>query len=389
MFGSRCSAIRVLSALIFFGLAFPAIAQSADQQAGQGTPPPPVFTLQTTTRVVNLEVVVKDAKGNHIKGLVPMDFQVYEQTPSRSKVKRLQTIGAFHEVSMADLARGAGPLKPPPAGIFTNAVSPQKEPVPPTVLLVDGLNTDVQNQAQVHVQMLHMLQKLPANVPVAVFLLGDRMRMLQGFTTDPKLMQAALSKASSTAGVGLAEIDPRDDSDSSGSLLAAIAGRGDPSIGVNSPPVTSTPNSNPTAGMSGFLADPGFAAMVAIAQNFDQKIFAANNDEKVYRTIVAMTSLGHNLAGYPGRKNLLWLSTTFPISLAPFGYDSPGNGGTPGADDEYGGYRNYGSQLRHLNTVLSDAKISVYPRRSDHLGVSSRSAARGYYADRNGGQREA
>ncbi|MGB6828650.1 MAG: VWA domain-containing protein, partial [Terracidiphilus sp.] len=143
--------------------------------------------------MVTLEVVVKDAKGNHVAGLKPEDFQIFEQTPSNSKAKREQKIATFREVSMADLeVHDAGLTAQIPAGISTNVVESLKEPIPPTIILVDGLNTDPQYQSQVHIRMLKMLQQIPTDVPVAVFLLGSRLEMVQDFTTDPRLLQASL-----------------------------------------------------------------------------------------------------------------------------------------------------------------------------------------------------
>jgi len=115
---------------------------------------------------------VKDSKGKHISGLKPDDFQVFEQTPSESKEKREQKIAEFHEVHVKDLSPAATPRTRPERGVYTNAVAVQKNPVPPTIVLVDGLNTPIEHQMQVHAQMLKMLRKLPTNVPVAVFLLG-------------------------------------------------------------------------------------------------------------------------------------------------------------------------------------------------------------------------
>ena len=101
-------------------------------QASQIQPTKLSFTLRTTTRMVNLELVVEDAKHRHIDGLKASDFNIFEQTPSRSGEKREQKIVEFREVHVAD-------LKPAPAshaapGIYSNAVTVQKDPVPPTIL---------------------------------------------------------------------------------------------------------------------------------------------------------------------------------------------------------------------------------------------------------------
>ena len=94
------------------------------------------MTVHSFSRMVTLEVVVKDAKGNHVAGLKPEDFQIFEQTPSKSKAKREQKIATFREVSMADLeVHDAGLTAQIPAGISTNVVESLKEPVPPTIIL--------------------------------------------------------------------------------------------------------------------------------------------------------------------------------------------------------------------------------------------------------------
>src|ERR1035441_3195395 len=280
--GSHARVVICLLALLGECAAGPSQTGGTQVAPGQGAAPQssaPAFMLSTTTRMVNLEVVVKDSKGNHIKGLVPMDFQIFEQTPSRSKEKREQQIADFKEVHVGDLPAPPSLKEQAQPGVYANALAVRKDPVPPTILLVDGLNTEVQYQAQVHVQMLKMLRQLPTNVPVAVFLLGDRMVMLQSFTTDPKLLQAALSKVTSPAVAGLAHTDAHDDANAAGNMMGGLGNYVD--------------------------VDPGLLQMKEAAQEFDQKLYAATMDEKVKRTIDALISLGHHVAGSPGRKNLL------------------------------------------------------------------------------------
>src|SRR6185437_15273302 len=111
-----------------------------------------------------------------------------------------QKIAAFREVDSGKIASRVASEAPIPSDIYANLVPLQKNSVPPAILLVDGLNTDLKYQAQVHVQMLRMLRQLPADVPVAVFLLGRRLEMLQDFTTNPAQLQAALARAVSATG---------------------------------------------------------------------------------------------------------------------------------------------------------------------------------------------
>ncbi|MFZ0303321.1 MAG: VWA domain-containing protein, partial [Terracidiphilus sp.] len=203
------------------------------------------------------------------------------------------------------------------------------DPVPPTIILVDGLNTPVEVQPQVHVQMLKMLRQLPPNVPVAVFLLGDRLTLLQSFTRDPKLLQAALEKAHSTAAYGTQMGDPRDDPNSIGNLLAK-------------------------AGGGAYSAD-----MIAALSAFDHSIYSGSMSDVVGRTLHALSSLANNVAGYPGRKNLLWLSTSFPINLIAVGMVGAPVG-VPTLHD-WSELPNYTQLVQQLTRDLSDAKVAVYP----------------------------
>jgi VWFA-related protein len=319
-----CPSLRLIQLLAFSAsLTLPSIAQNpapqsqpqpAASQASLNQAARPGYTLQTTTRMVTLEVVAEDSKHQHLDGLRASDFQIIEQTPSRSGEKREQKIVDFREVHVADLAP-ASVVNHATPGVYSNAVALQRDPVPPTILLVDGLNTPLEHQAQVHVQMLKMLRQLPANVPVAVFLLGDRLVMLQSFTSDPKLLQTALSRVTTPAGVGIATVQPQNDPDSMGGLSGTVEN------------------------------DPTTQQLVAAAQSFDQVMYSVEMDERVIRTANALESIARNVAGYPGRKNLLWLSTAFPITVDPFG------------DIQ----RLYIEQLKRVNAALSDAKVTVYP----------------------------
>lgn len=310
----------IRTVVLIVGSTLPSASQVTQPRSASSEPPMdtsrPVVTFQSSTRMVTLELVATDHHGRHVSGLKASDFQVFEQAPSRGKEKHEQKIAAFREIQIADLAKeGSNEIHIPP-GVYTNIVALEKDPVPATILLLDGLNTDTKHQAQVHVQMLRMLRSLPTNVPVAVFLLGGRLEMLQGFTTDPRILQAALKRApSSAAGVGIATIDPRDDPNAISAQLATM-----PPVGPE---------------------------VIEAVTDFEQEVYASDMDTRVHRTINALASIAGHVAGYPGRKNLLWISTAFPIYLGPTDHDA--------------GYRNYADQLQKLSGVLSDAKVAVYP----------------------------
>ena len=296
----------------------PLVAQSQAQGPSGSEGPEPVTTFKASTRMVTLEVVAKDGKGNHVTGLKAGDFQIFEQSRSRGKQKFEQKIGAFREVRVADLAGQLPSKLQVPAGIYTNVITSPQEPVPPTIFLVDGLNTDVKHQMQVHVQMLKMLRSLPKNVPVAVFLFGHKLRMVQDFTSDPKLLQAALANVNNLSGQNVATLDPADDPDTMSAQLESMnAGN----VQVVSP------------------------QLLAAVAHFERELYASDMDLRIRETIEALTTLAHRLAGYPGRKNLLWISTGFPIAI----------------NDADNVPRDYWTVLKRMASALSEAKIAVYP----------------------------
>ena len=300
-------------------------AQARKSEQPSGSPSAePVPTFRVTSRMVTLEVIAKDHHGQAVPGLKASDFQVFEQELGWRKEKREQKVAFFREVDKQVLAQTDKSKVQVPEGIFTNLLSLQKNPVPPTILLVDGLNTELSAQMQVHAQMVKMLNSLPSDVPVAVYLMGRGVKVLQGFTTDPTLLKTALSKAAMPSSVVASTVDPRDDPDSLSTLMGDM-----PQISQST---------------------------LAAIQSFEQEQYASSMDWRVRATVEALISVARHVAGYPGRKNLLWISSSFPIVL--------------NADaSTFDSFRTYQDDMRKLAAVLADAKVAVYP--IDPAGVST------------------
>jgi len=195
--------------------------------------------------------------------------------------------------------------------------------IPPTVLLMDSLNTQTANQAQGRAKMIQLLRGIPPDTPVAVFLLGSSLRILQGFTSDGRLLRAALDQ--SLVG-NTVQPDPRNDlSDTSNYIQDVTAG-----IGVNL----------------------GIASQVGEVQNFEKEEYSMSVDMRAKETLGALAQIGEYLSGIPGRKNLIWVSESFPISIVP----DPDTGNSP-----FGGSREYAEQIKIVGNKLTDAQVAVYP----------------------------
>src|SRR5713101_4138250 len=352
--GKTGNAMRSLSLSISSGaliLFLVATGTSQEKSRPQSSPPKqePPAVLKVTTRLVTVDVVARDHHGNAIRDLTADDFQITEQAGSH---KDQQKIASFRLLDRA-LAKGPDSERDAlqlPAGVYTNLVTTKSLSAPPTILLVDGLNTDATTQVQVRQKMVRLLASAPSDVPMAVFLLGRELRLLQSFTTDAKLLRAAAERALTLEATNLQAKDARDDTFSHSSLLEQMAGAEGQSDMPGGPP-SAQPGSQ---GSSGGGNSNALLAMRALQlQRFEREQYADSMDIRARLTLDALRVIARHVSGYPGRKNLIWLSSAFPLAI------------TPDANltmvARFSGLRNYSDDLTAVASALTDAQIAVYP----------------------------
>ncbi|MEE9234815.1 MAG: VWA domain-containing protein [Candidatus Acidoferrales bacterium] len=264
-------------------------------------PQPSATVLRVTTRLVLVDVVVRDKDGNPVRDLTKEDFVLLEEGEP-------QEIATF---SFEQPGQQVPPPPPLPPHVFTNRPQYTVPPGPLTILLLDALNTRFTDQAYVRDQMMRYLtEQLEPNQRTAIFALGRRLHLLQNFTTDPELLRAALAQFAGEQSVELRrgegiEISPQ--------IAAAMA---------------LVPN------------------MLESLQQFDAERTYQSVDRRVATTLKALRMIARSTAGYPGRKNLIWVSSAFPFTLNPTNFAL---------------YRNYAEQMRQTASLLTDARVAVYP----------------------------
>jgi VWFA-related protein len=165
---------------------------AAQQGTQQGAPPgPPVSTFTAVSREVQLDVVVVDAKGHPVTGLTKDDFVLTEN----GEVQPLRDFEEHGPMSAAEQA-ALNPMATLPPNTFTNFTS-VTDTNALTVILMDALDCGLPAQMYLHEQLIEYLKTAKPGTPMALFLLNSRMRLIQGFTTDPQvLMEAVKSKRS-------------------------------------------------------------------------------------------------------------------------------------------------------------------------------------------------
>ena len=294
----------------------PSQQQTATSSQG-GTQPTTV--LKVKTRLVIVDVVARNGKGEAISDLKPEDFTLTED----GKVQKISAFSFQHPESAVKPAQAA--VLPP--NTFNNL--PRYQPNGAlNLLLLDALNTTSINQAYARESMIKFLEKLPQGQSLAVYLLGNKLRLVQDFTSDPELLKQA-----------------------------ALHLKGQPSRLLNNPAGTS-----PAVPPMGSVAADLIASVPGLANQlseFEAEQTAAQNDFRVSYTLAALNSLARTLAGYPGRKNLIWISDTFPFDILL------NEIGAKSSRVE----RHYGGDVALTGSLLSDAQVAVYP--VDARGLSN------------------
>jgi VWFA-related protein len=299
-----------------------ASTQSAQQQSSQKAVP----TLKAKAQLVVVDVVVTDSSHRPVHGLKASDFTLSEGNLP-------QTLSHFEEhasLNAADAARFAAmPAMPP--GVFTNYTpAPLNGSV--NLLLLDALNTPMRDQTYVRQQLLAYLKSIPAGTRIAIFGLNSKLLLLQGFTSDPDELKAAMT-ASKSKGSPL--------------LDDQVGGSG----------IQSSPADKLEDQMKGMPIDP---RVIENMREFEAKQQSAQLKTRAQITLDAMNTIARYVANIPGRKNLIWFSGSFPINILPDINEhfeiKEGNLHNPFAAME-----SSADEFRETVNLMARSQVAVYP----------------------------
>jgi VWFA-related protein len=286
----------VASGLIFFA----ARCLTAQSPQPGGTP-----VFQTNARTVLVDVVVDNGKGTPVSGLRVQDFKILEDG-------KPQAIDFFEEHKANTLAAAALKTLPKmPPNVYTNVPpAPQDDAV--NVLLLDSLNTRQQDFGYARNEVLGYLNHVKPGTRLAIFTLGDKLNFVQGFTADPAVLKAAIEDKKKGANGGFSQslVSRSDQADVTATVegVNSAVGSAASSLGVGA-------QGGGTDGGGSPAPDSGSAAESIISAFNSYKDFALRN--RTLMTLESLDYLARYLANVPGRKNLLWFSSTFPVVVFP------------------------------------------------------------------------
>jgi VWFA-related protein len=298
--------------------AFPACPLMA-QTAASAVNETPAATLKINVRTVLVDMVVLDKDNRPVPGLHKQDFQLLEDGKPQEVTFFEQSFAAGPDAANSTANRNL------PPNTFSNV-----PPIAPNnainLLLMDGLNTPLADQAYVHKQMVRYLASIPPDTRVGIFLLSEKLRIIQGFTQDSALLRASIARLAANP--------------STSALLPTAA----TTAALNTPVNIILEKSVESGSMQ-------LALMAGALQQFeDQQVFYQGN-ERTVMTLDALQQIARYLAGVPGRKNLIWFVGAFPQCLAAMTSESElTSGGCP-----------YEVKYAKTMDMLADARVSVYP----------------------------
>jgi VWFA-related protein len=257
------------------------------------------FTART--ELVLIPTLVTDKSHNHIGGLKKEDFTVLENGVE-------QKVATFEEITSAAQrwSRPGNPNASSNSNDFSNMLAGQPANRRVTLIVLDLLNTPFVDQAYARKDLLkYLTQSVDQREPTALYTLNrNGLHIIHDFTTDPRVLVAALHKVKGDAA-------PMVDNEGT---VEAITGSASPdgSAGLDSSAVNSE-----SAQIQAMLEDAELNF-----QSFQQRL-------AITYTLQAMQQVAQALAGFPGRKSLIWASGGFPFNvsdvtmqLAPAGRDT-------------------------------------------------------------------
>lgn len=261
--------------------------------------------LRVNTRLVEVDVVVH-SKGSAVEDLKQDDFTVLDNG-------KPQKIAAFNVVSSKTTAGKSIPL--PPGAVSNRIITSGPEPAGTTIVLYDTLNTATEDQSWARQELLRYLGTLERGDQFALYSLGKVLQVIQDFTDDPQVIMRAARRSRPESSAD------RTADDLTADLLASAPDLGDD-----------------------------------IANGLQQNaIMLMQDNAQENRAVItgkAMELIAKHLQGMPGRKKLIWISSSFAAQTT----DIRSHNGRPTIE-----HKEFGREIDKAVQALNDANVAVYP----------------------------
>jgi VWFA-related protein len=250
--------------------------------------------IRVNTRLVEVNVVVHDRNGLPVTDLARDEFAIFDQ----GKPQRIAFFAVNSSITAAAVTAGVG------ANVYSNRVGAGNV----TIILLDGLNTGMEDQKRVRAGVIKFLEQVRPEDRVALYTLGRQVRVLHEFTNSPERLLKAIAK-------------------------------------YRERPPTEMENENP------IVLDPtGDDDFDNFLQGFQDKIGDVQRTERILLTLHGLEAIANHVAPLNGRKNLVWVSGGFPFTL-----------GTGPITDSFQDRIAFDEDAKRTARAVSDANLAIYP----------------------------
>jgi VWFA-related protein len=268
------------------------------------TPPDTSHTpiFRTTTRLVQVSVVVQDKQGNPVTDLRQEDFTILDGG-------RAEEIAVFTiESTRPGLTQGE--VLPPHT--YTNRFEARSGvPTSITVILLDALNTRIQDQQYARDQIASFLRQIKPGERIGLYMLGrNHIRILHNFAHDTTRLLRTLTaqKGSVPTELEAAQVEE---------------------------------------------SETGIDELDEFVREANQRMADFYTVNRVRATTSAFEALAAHLARFPGRKNVIWVSASFPLNI---GYDRE-----PSRFNLSPSRESFLLQTERAARAISNANVTIYP----------------------------
>jgi len=260
--------------------------------------------IRTNVHVVEVSIVATGAGGAPAEGLTATDLRVWDNGQE-------QTIASFEKISSAAPATAA--VLPP--NTYSNRIGKVGRPQVLSMVLLDAVNTNFRDQYMARHAVETILEQLRPEERVAIYGFGSgfRVRTIHDFSSDKE------------------------------SLLARFRGYRTGALDSN----------DALADLDFWDPDPDHS----ILSGSPHPARLLLDKERIVNTLKALEAIADRVKGVPGRKNLLWVSAAFPLTI-----------GDPRSQMQL--VERVDPQFQRATAALNNANISVYPIDARGLSIS-------------------